>query len=448
MPAVREDDSTAPAGAVPSRRSVVPTAAGRSLWRAAVWTGAGAAVVCATLAIIAVAICWLPVSGSSGRSHSAIHAGLLTFLAALHGGITVDALSGTFLPLGLLVAVALAAWRAGVGLADAADDIDERDPLRLALAAGAQAVSFTVVCLVMVPFASLGTSNAPFLGVGIAALLLFALVGGTALALYSPLSDRLAEPIPAIVGRAARAAAAVVAIYLGAGALLVVGSLVVHHDRVQTLSTQVGGGWQGVPILLLGLLAAPNAAIAGASYLAGPGFAVGTGTASAFTTAHGTLPAFPILGAMPDGHGATTAVWVLMALTLLAAATALGRLAGREVSWSGRFQLIGVCALVLVPTLLVLGWQAGGGIGDAGLGTIGPSPWKFALALTAAVGALACAGLGLAAAAAHLRGGAETDGVIATGGADAQRTVRPTVLAVAEDRTDAGDARKGDQLAG
>ena len=92
---------------------------------------------------------------------------------------------------------------------------------------------------------------------------------------------------------------------------------------MEALSRQVGGGWGSVPILLLGVLAAPNAVIAGAAYLAGPGFAIGTGgTASALSTAHGVLPAFPLLGAMPQGHGATGPVWSLIALTPLAGAGA------------------------------------------------------------------------------------------------------------------------------
>ena len=81
------------------------------------WTGVGAAAVCATLAIVAVAVCWLPVSGTSGHSRSAIHAGLLTFLAALHGGITVDGTPAAFLPLGMMIIVGMTAWRAGSGLA-------------------------------------------------------------------------------------------------------------------------------------------------------------------------------------------------------------------------------------------------------------------------------------------------------------------------------------------
>ena len=76
-----------------SPRSVVPPAAGRSLWLSAVWTGAGAALVGAVVAIVAVAVLWLPAAGSAGSSGSALRAGLITFVASLHGGVTVDGLS-------------------------------------------------------------------------------------------------------------------------------------------------------------------------------------------------------------------------------------------------------------------------------------------------------------------------------------------------------------------
>src|SRR3954451_9843985 len=100
-----------------TRRSVVPEAAARSLWKAAVWTGVGAAVVCAVVALVVVAVCWLPVSGDAGtggnHANSTIRAGLLTFLAALHGGVTVDGNFAAWLPLGMLIAVGVTAWRAG-----------------------------------------------------------------------------------------------------------------------------------------------------------------------------------------------------------------------------------------------------------------------------------------------------------------------------------------------
>jgi uncharacterized protein DUF6350 len=460
MPGAREhrsEPSAAPIDGAAARRSVVPRAAGRSLWRAAMWTGAGAAVVCATVGILAVAVCWLPVSGPGGRAHSAIHAGLLTFLAALHGGVTIDGTSTSFLPLGMLAAVAITAWRAGAGLADAAAGIGECDPLRLALAGLAQAVSFTGCCLVAVPYATLGTSDAPFLGVAIASFLLFALSGGTALVLYSPLSDVLAERMPASVRAGARAAGAVLGAYLAAGALLVAGSAVVHHARVEALSAQVGGGWGGVPVLLLGVLAAPNAAVAGASYLAGPGFAVGGSSASAFATAHGVLPAFPLLGAMPDGDGANLPVWVLMALTPLLAGLLLARSACREDGWIARWQLVGTATGGVLLGLFVLGWQAGGAIGAGGLSTIGPSPWRLAFAVTAAVAVVASTALGATAVRSRLAG--PVDRTRPSERADAAGRLQLLADAVrsrtgqdADADTDAGDdaddAAEGSQRAG
>ena len=87
------------------RRRLVPAAASRSLWLSAVWTGAGTALVCAVVAIAGVAICWLPAAGRRRQRDSAIRAGVLTFLAALHGGITVDGVDAAFVPLGMTVVV-------------------------------------------------------------------------------------------------------------------------------------------------------------------------------------------------------------------------------------------------------------------------------------------------------------------------------------------------------
>ena len=418
MPVDHEDDA--------ARRSVVPEAAGRSLWLAAVWTGVGAAVVCATLAIVAVAVCWLPVSGTSGHSRSAIHAGLLTFLAALHGGITVDGTRAAFLPLGMMIIVGLTAWRAGSGLADAANSLDEADPTRLGLAGAAQALSFMIVCLVAVPFAALGTSGAPFVGVGLASLVLFTITGGVAFVRSSALADVVAERVPTGAGPVLRSAAAGVTWYLGIGALLVAGSLVVHSGRVAALSQQVGGGWGSVPILLLSVLAAPNAIIAGAAYLAGPGFAVGAGgTASAVSTAHGVLPAFPLLGAMPEGHGAIGPVWWLIALTPLAAGLALARLAGRAEGWVARLGVAAAAAGTAGVVMFLLAWQGGGGIGGGRLHTVGASPWRLGLFVAVELSVVSCTALGLAFVAQRLRGasgdvewGSETRHLVVMDGAD------------------------------
>lgn len=397
-----------------ARRSVVPkqlqSAAGRSLWPAAVWTGLGAVVVCATLAIIAVAACWLPVSGTTGRTNSAIRAGLLTFLAALHGGITVDGVTATWLPLGMLVIVGLTAWRAGSGLADAADAAGETDPARLALAGLAQMLSFTVGCLVAVPFATLGTSRAPFFGVGIAAASVFTVAGGMGLLRSSePLRAWVGQRIPRPAVIVARAAAAAALLYLGAGAFLAAASLVLHHSAAERLSQSVGGGIGGVPIVLLGVLAAPNVAIAGAAYLAGPGFALGSGThIGLFATTSGLLPDFPMLAAVPSGPPNPVA-WGFAAVPPVLAGIVVARHSTRVDGWWRRLATVAAAAATAGAVMAVLGWQGGGAAGDGRLHTVGASPWQLGAAVALGVLAVSAPVLGLAAGWCWLRSRAEVD---------------------------------------
>jgi hypothetical protein len=235
-----------------------------------------------------------------------------------------------------------------------------------------------------------------------------------------------------------RATAAAITCYLGAGALLVAGSLVMHHGQVETLSRQIGGGWSGLPVLLLGVLAAPNAVIAASSYLAGPGFAVGSGV-SLGSHAHGTLPAFPILGAVPSGP-AGTVVWLLAALTPLAAGASVVRVAGRGDDWRARFRDAGLTVAGTAVAGCVVAWQGGGRIGSGALTTVGASPWQFGLATAAGTAVVAGAALVAFAALAWIRGRAGAD--------DDDTDERPWLTAVAAPRRAEPDDGKADQLAG
>jgi hypothetical protein len=421
------------------RRSVVPEAAGRSPWRAAIWTGLGAAIVCATLAIVAVAICWLPVSGSGGRANSAIRAGLLTFVASVHGGVTVDGVAVTWLPLGMLVIVAVTAWRAGSGLADAAEALGERDPLRLGLVALAQAAAFTAGTMAAVPFATLGTSRASLPGVGAAAFVVFSLTGGIAFVRSTALCAWFGERLPHGLCPVLRAGAAAVLGYCAVAAVLVAGSLVAHHGEVQSLSATLGGGLGTLPVLLLGILAAPNAVAAGVGYLSGPGFTVGTGTtATLFSSAHGTLPAFPVLGAIP-GERAGPVVWTAAALAALAAAIAITRVAARCGRWLGSLGVAALASTVGGVFVMVLTWQGGGSAGDGRLRTVGASPWQTGCAVAAVQLIMCTALLGVVAAKRALTpDDSEWDGPILP---------KLSLLSSAR-REDTGDDRGRDELAG
>jgi hypothetical protein len=365
---------------------VVPPAAGRSLSLSAAWTGLGPAVLGAVLGIAGVALCWLPASGATGNAGSAIRAGVLTFLAALHGGITVDGVDADFVPLGLTALVGLVCWRAGTGLADAAAELGEHPRPQLLQAAALQAFVFAAVCAVAAPVFRLGTSSVSPLAAGLAGVLLFAVTGTVA---FLRASGALDDVLPPDLLAVARGALTASTIYLGAGALLVAASLLMHRDRVELLSAQVGGGWSGAPVLLLGILAAPNAAVAGASYLAGPGFAVGSGSAvSLGSSVHGTLPAFPVLGAVPTGPG-NGGAWLLVAAAPLTAGLAAVRVARgastRAEVWRRLAAVLGATALLG----LVLAWLAGGAIGSGRLSMVGASPWQFGLAMAGGVAAVA-----------------------------------------------------------
>ncbi len=437
-----------------ARRSVVPPAARRTLWLAAAWTGIGSALLAAIVSIVVVAVLWLPASSGSGGADSVIRGGLLTFLAALHAGVTVDGMSTAFVPLGLTILLGLVAWRAGCGLADAADDLDEDRPRPLLLAGAVQALGFALSCTVAAALATLGTSSVPVIGVFGAAFVLFAVTGGTAFVRWSALGEQLGARTPPGAVRVVRAAIAGVLAYVGVGALLVGAAVVVAHHRVEALSAQVGGGWSGVPILLLGVLAAPNAAVAGAAYLAGPGFAVGSGNhVSVLTTAHGTLPAFPVLGALPSGHGATWPVWALVGVLPVVGGACVARAVRAAAGWGARFRDAACAALLAVPIGLVLAWQAGGAIGSGRLHAIGASPWQFGLALGVALAVAGSAVLGVAALVTQLRGRESvappsavlrsTRAVLAAGAAAYRATMQPDTADPHEDDED--DKREDDE---
>jgi hypothetical protein len=300
----------------------------------------------------------------------------------------------------MTVLVALLAWRAGCALADVAAELDDNGTGRLLRAGLLQAVVFAAVCASAAAVVRLGTSHASVAGAGVAALVLFVAAGGTAFVRHSELGARAGELLPEWVGTAARGAAAGLLVYAASGAVLVAGSLVLHRGEVETLSHHVGGGWSGVPILLLGVLSAPNAVVAGVAYLSGPGFAVGAGLAvSLGAGAHGTLPEFPVLAALPAGH-ANSATWLLAAFAPIAAGLYVARAAGAAGSLLGQLRNVGTAALIAAVLGSTLAWLGGGGIGTGRLHVLGASPWQFGLALAAALalvgGVAVCAFAGLA----------------------------------------------------
>lgn len=132
-------------------------------------------------------------------------------------------------------------------------------------------------------------------------------------------------------GLIVRGAAVVLAGLIGLGALMLAIALIVRGGEVIALFEAAHVDVLGASVVTLAQLAyLPTLAIWGAAFVAGPGFAVGTGTAvSPAATQLGVTPGIPILGALPE----STTPWLLLIALL---PVGLGALAG----WIARSRLV------------------------------------------------------------------------------------------------------------
>ena len=193
---------------------------------------------------------------------------------------------------------------------------------------------------------------------------------------------------------AARGTVAALAVFLGAAALLAASLIVVHADEALTTQQQIGGGLAGESgLFLVDLALVPNAALWVIAVLAGPGFALGTGTSvSLFSVVRGPLPGLPLLAAAPGAQQHPAAGW----LALFAVPAAAGALAavviGRGArAWSDRITATAAMAAGGGLILAVAEMYAGGPVAFGSMSVVGSTAWL--------VGALVSAELLLAAAA-------------------------------------------------
>lgn len=202
--------------------------------------------------------------------------------------------------------------------------------------------------------------------------------------------SRLARRVPLLVRVAGRAGAVAAAGVLAAGAAAAGTALAVGGGPAAEVLAAYGTGVPGqAGLTLLCLAYAPNAAVWAASYLVGPGFAVGTETAvRSSEVALGPLPALPMFAALPTGPLPTLGAGLLVTPVLVGgvAGWLLSRsLPGRPATspgLAGGAVLAGVIAGVLVGSAAAV---SGGPLGDGQLATIGPDPMLVAGATIATV---------------------------------------------------------------
>ncbi|MET3564881.1 hypothetical protein ABIC47_000352 [Leifsonia sp. 563] len=212
-------------------------------------------------------------------------------------------------------------------------------------------------------------------------------------------------PIPGALrtgaGAALRAGTAATAIVIGVAALVVALLIFGNYGTIISLYEQLQTGVAGGAALTIGQLAViPNVVVWMASWLVGPGFALGTGSSvSPISTALGPLPGLPLFGIIPAGGWSFGLVGVVVPILAGFVSGVLVR-SRTEVRGLDGLQALLLTALgigaVAGIELGLLAWWSSGALGPGRLHDVGPNPWLVG-ALAAAEVAVAAA-IGLAAA--------------------------------------------------
>ncbi|MHA7985603.1 cell division protein PerM [Rathayibacter sp. CAU 1779] len=195
----------------------------------------------------------------------------------------------------------------------------------------------------------------------------------------------------AVLASGLRAGVAAALLLIAAAAVVLAVLMAVRYGRIVGLYETLQPGILGAGALTLAQLALlPNAVSWTASWLAGPGFAVGTGSSVDVTqTTLGPLPSVPILGALPQGDPGFGLIAVLVPVLCGAAAGFLTRQRlermpaprtpssrASSAAWGvGRLTLITLCAAVTSGAIVgLLAWWSAGSIGPGRLHDAGPNP--------------------------------------------------------------------------
>jgi hypothetical protein len=348
----------------------------------------GAAAAAATLIVcLAVGVVgwFLADGGAHGAPRDGLRVGALGWLLAHGSGVSVGGVQVTVVPLGLTALAAWAVWRLAHRVGDAvsghgpdADAIADgvRDwtvaTATLSFLAGYLAVAVTVWRAAGDPTTD---PSLPRLLVGCTALCLA--FGATALAVGSGRAAIWAALLPPTLRAAAAACLRVLQSMLLVAAVVLAVALVADlQTAVNVMSRLHTDAGDSTAYTALTATLLPNATVFAASYLLGPGFAVGTGTlVSPTLVSLGPVPMFPLLAALPDDG--PTPVWTayLLAVPPLVAAVAAARAQRRLPTLRWLEGAVRGCAGgVLAGVLLaVLAGVSGGAVGPGRMREVGPA---------------------------------------------------------------------------
>ncbi|MEO3808847.1 DUF6350 family protein [Sphaerisporangium sp. B11E5] len=383
---------------------------------AAAWTlGVGVAVL-TTVTLIG----WIAAPrGAFGQGVAEVfRAACQVWLAAHHAGFAIPDGRVGLLPLGLTVLPAALLYRAALWMARDADlrlrmparlpkgstkdlaNARRRAQLVLIVQAGVSLAAPYAMLAGVVALIARNDLTQPFMGEALLSHLVLAFAAGSlatarTIGPWRSMLRLLPERPRALVAGTAVALLTM----LGAGLVLVLTALAAGFGQVRELSEFLAPGVVGgVLLLLLQVLYLPNLVIWGLAYLSGPGFMIGTGTLVAPTGVQlGSVPALPVLGALPEPGTTSPALMAVLAVPFvagIAAGVMVARMAPTPQFESAPLWGFG-CGLATGLSAGLLAALAGGPLGGARLSSVGPSAFEVALSVTLEVGVAAGISAGL-----------------------------------------------------
>lgn len=349
--------------------------------------GASAAGLGVLLLAVPVLLVWWAEDRTGSGVVDALRGAAQLWLVA--HGVELELVGGRvgLLPLGLALLPVWLCWRAGSRAARGAQASTARGVLP---AVGGIVLLYTALA-VAVALVSTADGVRPVAWTAVAGPLLLA----AAAAWGGALRTLPTTALPRVVSRPAVLVAGTAAALglLAGGALLVAVALALElRPAAEVAGASQAGAVGGLGLALLGVVLAPNAAVWGASWLAGPGFAVGVGTAvGPFGVALGPVPALPLLVALPAGAPPSALAVLTLAVPLLVGVLVGALLLDRSARWGRRTADAALTGAVAGGLLGLLAALSGGPLGGHRLTEVGPSAWRVALAvaLPVALGALA-----------------------------------------------------------
>lgn len=214
---------------------------------------------------------------------------------------------------------------------------------------------------------------------------LFALAlefGGQIGSVAPDLAEWFEDRVPIHLRRAVRPGLWGAAAVFGAGLALTVVMVVAHLGRIGRLNDALGADPVGLVMLSLGQLTVlPNVGLWAASWMSGPGFGLGEGTAITWSHSNpGLLPLIPGLGAVPAPGPLPAGMWLSVMIPVAAGGLVGWRSLGvvaRLSSWRAKAETAGSACLLSALVLTFATALAGGSLGAARLSGLGAPSLLF-----------------------------------------------------------------------